>query len=84
MKQRTLRDGDTGEQLVQLLVVAHRQLEMARVDTRLLVVARGVASQLEHLSGEVLHDGRQVDGRTSANTLSVVAPAEHAVDTTDL
>ena len=32
-------------------------------DTGLLVVTRGVASQFENLSGQVLEDGCEVDGR---------------------
>jgi hypothetical protein len=46
----TLGDCDVAEQLVQLLVVADGELEMAGDDTGLLVVAGGVASQFEDLS----------------------------------
>jgi len=60
----TLRDGDVTEQLVQLLVVADGELEMAGNDTGLLVVARGVAGQLEDLGCQVLKDGCEVDGGT--------------------
>jgi hypothetical protein len=49
-----LGDGDVAEQLVQLLIVADGELQMTRDDTRLLVVAGGVASQLEDLGREVL------------------------------
>ena len=77
----TLGNGHTGEQLVQLLVVADGQLEMTGDDPGLLVVTGGVASQLEDLSGEVLHDGSQVDGGTGAHTLGIVALAEEPVDT---
>lgn len=62
-----LGDGDVAEQLVQLLVVADGELKMAGDDTRLLVVARGVAGQLEDLSGQVLKDGCEVDGRAWKN-----------------
>ena len=47
----SLGDGHPLEQLVQLLVVADGQLEVAGVDPLLLVVAGGVAGQLENLSG---------------------------------
>ena len=47
----SLGDGHALEQLVQLLVVADGQLEMAGVDPLLLVVAGGVACQLEDLGG---------------------------------
>ena len=60
----TLRDGNVAEQLVQLLVVADGELEVAGDDTGLLVVARGVASQLEDLSRQVLEDSREVDRST--------------------
>jgi hypothetical protein len=76
-----LGDGDVPEKLVQLLIVADGELEMAGDDTGLLVVARSVASQLENLSGEVLEDSGEVDGSAGTDTLSVVALAEETVDT---
>ena len=60
----TLSDGDTGEKFVQLFVVADGQLQVTRDDAGLLVVTGGVTGQLEDLSGQVLHDGSQVDGGT--------------------
>jgi hypothetical protein len=50
-------------------------------DAGLLVVASSVAGQLEDLSGEVLHDGSQVHGGTSTDTLSIVSLAEETMDT---
>jgi hypothetical protein len=79
----TLGDGDVSEQLVQLLVVADGELEMAGNDTGLLVVTGSVSGQLEDLSRQVLKDSGEVDGSTSTDTLSVVALAEETVDTTD-
>lgn len=79
----TLGDGDVTEQLVQLLVVADGELQVTGDDTGLLVVASGVASQLEDLSCEVLEDGSQVDGSTSTDTLGVVTLAEQTVNTAD-
>lgn len=79
----TLGDRDVTEKLVQLLIVADGELQMAGNDTGLLVVAGGVASQLENLSGEVLKDCGEVDGSTSTDTLSVVTLAEQTVNTTD-
>jgi hypothetical protein len=78
-----LGDGDVAEQLVQLFVVADGELQVTGDDTGLLVVAGGVASQLEDLSRQVLKDGGEVDGSTGTNTLSVVALTEKTVDTTD-
>ena len=79
----TLSDGDTREKLVQLFIIPDGQLEMSGVDSLLLVVPGGVASQLEDLGGQVLHDCGQVDGGTSAYTLRVVALAEKTVDTSN-
>ena len=78
-----LGDGDVSEKLVQLLIVADGELEVAGDDTGLLVVARSVASQLEDFSGEVFENGGEVDGGTGTDTLSVVALAEETVDTAD-
>jgi hypothetical protein len=79
----SLGDGDAGEQLVQLLVVADGQLQVTGDDAGLLVVAGSVAGQLQDLSGQVLHDGGQVDGCTGTDSLGVVALAEKPMDTTD-
>lgn len=75
-----LGDGDTGQQLVELLVVAYGQLEMAGDDPALLVITGSVACELEHLGGQVLHDGGQVDGRAGPNALCVVALPQQTVD----
>ena len=45
---------------------------------RLLVVARGVPRQLQHLGGEVLQHGRQVDGRARAHARGVLASLQEA------
>jgi hypothetical protein len=79
----TLGDSDVSKKLVQLLVVADGELEMAGDDTGLLVVAGSVTGQLEDLSREVLKDGGEVDGSAGTDTLGVVALAEQTVDTTD-
>ena len=79
----SLSDGDSFEQLVQLLVVPDGQLKMARVDPLFLVVAGSVAGQLEDLSGEILHDGCQVDGGACSHSLGVVALSEETVDSAD-
>ena len=60
----TLCDCDMPEKLVQFLIVADGELEMARDDTSLLVVAGGVTSQLEDFGGEVLEDSSEVDRST--------------------
>ncbi|KAK2882234.1 hypothetical protein Q8A73_022744 [Channa argus] len=78
-----LSDGDSSQQLVELLVVAHSQLQVTGDDPGLLVVAGGVSSQLQDLSGQVLENSRQVDGSSGSNTLSIVAFTQQSVDTTD-
>lgn len=79
----TLGDRNAGQEFVQLLVVTDGQLEVTRDYSRLLVVAGGVAGQLENLSGQVLHDGCQVDWRTGTDALGVVTLAEQTVNSAD-
>jgi len=56
------------DQRVQLLVSTDRQLEMSRGDPLHLQILGCVAGQLEHLGGEILEDGRAVDGRSGSNS----------------
>ena len=77
----TLGNGNSSEQLVQLLVITDGKLKVTGDDPGLLVVTGSVASQLEDLSSEVLKNGRQVDRGTGANALSVVSFAQESVDT---
>merc|ERR1719471_517762 len=72
------------DQGVQLLVSSDGELQMARGDSLHLQVLGGVASQLQHLGGEVLQDGRAVHGGGGANTTSSEAPAlEVTMDPSD-
>ena len=80
-KDTSRRDGDTAEQLVQLLVVLHSKGDVTGHDAGLLVVAGGVAGKLQDLSAQVFEDGGHVDGGTSSHTLGVVSLAEETVDT---
>ena len=50
------------DQGIQLFVTADSQLQVARSDSLHLEVLACVASELEHLSGEVLKDSSRVDG----------------------
>ena len=77
----TLGNGDSRQELVQLLIIPDGKLEMAGDDPCLLVVTGSIASQLKDLSSKVLHDCSQVDRGTSSNTLSIVSLAEKAMDT---
>ena len=79
----TLGNGDTGEELVQLFVIADGELEVTGDDSGLLVVTGSVASKFKNLSCEVLHDCGQVDWGTSTYTLGIVALAEKTVDTSN-
>ena len=57
------RDGDAAQELVKLLVVAHRQLHVPRDDADLLVVAGGVPGQLQNLGRQILqHEERDRGG----------------------
>ena len=76
----SLGDGDTGQKLVQFLVVADGQLQVTGDDPGLLVVTGGVSCQLENLSGQVFHDGGQVHGGTGSDALTIVALAEQTMD----
>ena len=77
----TLGDGDTGEQFVQLLVIADGELQVSGDDPALLVVTSSIACQLENLGGQVLHHCSQVDGGASSHTLGVVTFTQVAVNT---
>ena len=77
----TLGNGNSSEQFVQLLVITDGKLKVTGDDPGLLVVTGSVASQLEDLSSQVLHDGSHVDWGTSTDTGSIVTLAEKTVDT---
>ena len=76
----TLGDGDSTEQLVQLLIITDGQLEMPGDDPGLLVVTGSISCQLKDLSSQVLHDSSQVDRGSSSDPLSIVSLAEMTVD----
>ena len=82
-KNTSLRDRNSGEQFVQLFVVADSKLKVTGNDSGLLVVTSSVARQLEDLSAQILEHSCQVDWSTSANTLSIVAFAKKTMDTTN-
>lgn len=76
-----LRDGDVTQKLVQLLIVPDGELKVTGDNTGLLVVASGVAGQLENLGRQVLENRCEVDGRAGTNALGVVALPQETVDT---
>jgi len=62
-----LCNGDTAEQLVELLVVADGELQVSGDDPGLFVVAGRVSGELEDLGDEVLEDGSEVDRGAGTN-----------------
>ena len=76
-------DGDGAKKLGELLIVADGQLDVAGHDAGLLVVAGGVAGELEDLGGEVLEDGSEVHGGTGTDAGGVLADLEVARDAAD-
>merc|ERR1712130_124438 len=63
------------DESVQLLVSSDGQLQMPWGDPLHLQILGRVASQLEHLSSEVLKDGRAVDSRGGSNPSRGEGPA---------
>ena len=76
-------DGHAAQELVQLLVVLDGQCDVTRHDARLLVVARGIAGELQDLGAEVLEDGGEVDGGAGAHAGGVLPLAKVTSDTAD-
>jgi hypothetical protein len=60
----TLCDCNVSQKLVQFLIVTNGELEMARDDTGLLIIAGSVTSQLEDFGCKVLKNGSEIDGST--------------------
>ena len=80
-KNTTLGNGDTAEELVELLVVAHGKLNVTGHNAGLLVVAGSVTGKLEDLSSEVLKDGSKVHRGTGTDTGSELTLLQEAADT---
>ncbi len=76
----TLGDGHTAQQLVELLVVADGDQDVAGHDTGLHVVASGVASELKDFSSQVLKHGGEIHGGTSSNAGSEAAALEESAN----
>lgn len=55
---------------VQFVIPPDRQLNVPRDDTLEPVVPRGIACQLQYLGGEILEDGRCVDGGGGADAFT--------------
>ena len=82
-KNTTLGNGDRAEKLVQFLIVSHGKLNVSRDNSGLLVVSRGVTSELEDLGGEVLKDGGKVHRSTGTDAGGVLAFLQESADSAD-
>ena len=74
-------DGDAAHELIKLLVITNSELHVSGHNAGLLVVAGGIASELQDLCGEVLKHGGHVHGGTSAHAgghLGLLHVAGHA------
>ena len=78
-----LGHGDSTEELVELLVVPHGELDMAWHDPGPLVILGGIPGKLQQLGGEVLEDGGHVDGGAGTNPLGESALAKIPGHTAD-
>ena len=74
----TRSNGHRAKELVELLIVADSELDVAWDDAALLVVAGSVASKLKDLSAEVLEDRSEVHRSASADTGGVASLLEVA------
>ena len=74
----TLGNGDVTQELVQLLIVAHSQLDVTGSDARTLVIACSIASQLQNLGSQVLQHCTQVHGGTATDASTIATLTEEA------
>ena len=79
----SLCNGDTGQKLVQFLVVADGKLEMTGDDSCLLVVTGGVTCQFKNFSGKVFKNSGEVHWCTSSDTFSIVSLSQETMDTSN-
>jgi len=79
----TRRDRDGAEELGELFVVADRELDVARHDARLLVVARGVTREFEHFGAQVFLRGVKHNDSTRQSSSTIPSPSPRAPRTLD-
>lgn len=82
-KHSALGDSYTGQQLVQLLVVADGELKVTWHDSRLLVVAGCIASQFQDFSRQVFENGGEVHWCSGANARCIVSFPQKSVNSTN-
>ena len=69
----SLGDGHTGQQFVQLLVVANGQLQVTWDDALLVQISGSVAGQFDHFGHQILEDGGHVDRSAHLNDRGILA-----------
>jgi len=74
------RDGDGAQKLGQFLVVANGELDVARHDARLLVIARGVTREFEHFSREVFLHASKTNQTHPSVTSSTFHPTPRVTE----
>ena len=79
----TLGDGHVAEELVELFVVSHGELQVSGHDSLLAVVSGSVAGQLEDLGAQVLEHGGQVHGGATADSVGESAESQVSANSTD-
>ncbi|XP_073502315.1 uncharacterized protein [Phyllobates terribilis] len=79
----SLGNGHPTQQPVELLVIAHRQLQVTGDDAGLLVVPGSIAGQFQDLSSQILQHSGQIDRSAGADSLGIIALAEKPVHTAD-
>lgn len=82
-KHTTSGDGGANH-AVELFVASNRKLQVSWCDALQTHILGGIARQLKHLGGEVLQDGRCVDGGLGTDADMVLSAAlQVTVDTSD-
>ena len=82
-KDTSFSDGCVAKELVQFLVVSDGQEDVSGHNSGLLVVLGGISGKFENLGSEILKDGGEVDGGTSADSFSVMGMSEESSNPTD-
>lgn len=71
--------GHLGEELVEFVVIAHSQLDVARNNALALGVVCHIPGYFENFRYQIFKDGRQVHWRTTTNAFGVEPSTEVAM-----
>merc|ERR1719234_724134 len=63
----TLSNGNPSQQLVQFFIIPYGKLKMPWDDTRLLIIPRSIACQLQDLGSQILHDSCHIHWSPSSD-----------------